>query len=291
MLNLAGRRGDAKEVRTRTGIGDSQYFFNLAGVTVANSDLAKLTVIVRTFERPKAIGRLLKSLRRYHPGLKTLVADDGVEATPSKHVETVRLPSEKGQAACLNALLARVRTPYFLVLSENAEIHHDSQLESLTNLVANDQLDIAGGNVVACRRRLWFFVSRQAQGKHGLLEIAGDRLKLLPGSRSQGNGFWWCDLLPAFFVARTDRVRAMGGWDPELRDDCQEEFFFRAHRHGIRVGLQPAATIWQWQEPATQPADDSHQRLLALGVAKMGLSEMTDLEGRVIRVPRLARAA
>ncbi len=267
------------------------FIFNLAGVTVAASDLSKLTAIVRTFERPRAIGRLLKSLRRYHPELKILVADDGVEATPCKLAETFRLPSEKGQAACLNALLARVRTPYFLVLNEQAEIHRESQLTSLLELVSNDQLDIAGGNLIACRHRLWFFVSRTSLSKHGLLEISGDRLALLPGTRSQGNGFWWCDLVPTYFVARTDRVRAMGGWDPELRDDCHEEFFFRAHRHGIRVGMQPEASIWQWQEAASQPVDDQHSRHLALGVAKMGLTEMTDLEGRVIRPPRLSRAA
>lgn len=258
---------------------------------MAASDLAKLTAIIRTFDRPRAVSRLLKSIRRYHPAMKILVADDGVEPTPYNNAEILRLPSEKGQAACLNALLARVRTPHFLVIDEQAELHKTSQLESLVDLVANDQLDIAGGNIVSCRKRLWFFVSRTPQSKHGLMEIAGDRLTLQPGSRSQGDGFWWCDLVPTFFVARTDRVRAMGGWDPELRDDCHEEFFFRAHRHGIRVGMQPEASIWQWHEAAKQPEGDSYQRHLTLSVAKMGLTEMTDLEGRTIRPPRLSRAA
>lgn len=267
------------------------FFFKFAGVTVAASDLAKLTAIVRTFDRPRAIGRLLKSIRRYHPTMKVLVADDGVEPTPYNDAEILRLPSEKGQAACLNALLARVRTPHFLVINEQAEMHKAVQLESLVDLVANNQLDVAGGNVVACRKRLWFFVSRTPQSKHGLMEIAGDRLTLLPGSRSQGSGFWWCDLVPSFYVARTDRVRAMGGWDPELRDDCHEEFFFRAHRHGIRVGIHPEASIWEWSEVTKQPTDVSHRRDLALSVAKMGLAEMTDLEGHTIRPPRLSRAA
>ena len=260
-------------------------------LNVATDDLAKLTAIIRTYQSPRAIGRLLKSLHRYYPALKILVADDGMEPTPCKFAERIRLPSDKGQAACLNAMLARVRTPYFLVLDEHAEIHRGSNLESLLELVASDQLDIAGGSVTTCRRRFWFFVKRASQSKHGLLEIAGDRLTVLPGSRSRGNGFWWCDLVPAFFVARTDRVRAMGGWDPELRDQCQEEFFFRAHRHGIRVGMQSDASIWQWQEAGSQPTNNSDQRLLGLAVAKMGLSALTDIEGRLIRPPRVARAA
>jgi hypothetical protein len=122
------------------------------------------------------------------------------------------------------------------------------------------------------------------------LEIAGDRLALIAGSRSQGEGFWWCDLVGNFFVARTDRVRAVGGWDPELRDDAREEFFLRAHRHGIRVGIQPASSIWLWQQKV-KTSDTPPHDLLGLAVAKMGLSQMTDLTGRVIRAPRIARAA
>jgi GT2 family glycosyltransferase len=232
----------------------------------------------------------VKSIRHFHPALKVLVADDGIEATTCKQADYFRLPSEKGQAAAFNALLARVRTPYFLVLDDRAELHRDSQLTSLVDLVASDRLDLAGGSITACEKKLWFFTKRKPVAQHGLLEIAGDRVALLAGSRSQGEGFWWCDIVGNFFVARTDRVRAMGGWDPELRDDAREEFFFRAHRHGIRIGFHPEAALWLWQEktkPAAAPAHDQ----LSLAVAKMGLTQLTDLSGRVIRAPRVARAA
>lgn len=257
---------------------------------MATPDLSKLTAIIRTFERPKALQRLVKSIRRFHPALKVLVADDGIEATSCKQADYFRLPSEKGQAAALNALLARVRTPYFLVLDDRAELHGGSQLTSLLELVASDRLDVAAGSLVGCEKKLWFFTKRKPVAQHGLLEIAGDRVALLAGSRSQGEGFWWCDLVGNFFVARTDRVRAMGGWDPELRDDAREEFFFRAHRHGIRVGIHPESSLWLWQEKAKASATPVHDHL-GLAVAKMGLTQMTDLSGRIIRAPRIARAA
>jgi hypothetical protein len=257
---------------------------------VATPDLSKLTAIIRTFERPRALHRLVKSIRRFHPVMKVLVADDGIEATTCKQADCFRLPSEKGHAAALNALLARVRTPYFLVLDDRAEVHRDSQLVDLLELVASDRLDVAGGSVTGCEKKLWFFTKRKPLAQHGLLEIAGDRVALLAGSRSQGDGFWWCDLVGNFFVARTDRVRAMGGWDPELRDDAREEFFFRAHRHGIRVGIQPESSIWLWQEKVKTTATPVHDHL-SLAVAKMGLVQMTDFSGRVIRAPKVARAA
>ena len=257
---------------------------------MATPDLSKLTAIIRTFDQPKALSRLVSSIRKFHPELKVLVADDGVEPTKCKQADYFRLPSEKGQAAAHNALLARVRTPYFLMLDNRAEIHRDSQLVTLLDLVASDRLDVAAGEIIGSAKKLWFFTKRKALPQHALLEIAGDRLGLIAGSRSQGDGFWWCDLVGNFFVARTDRVRAMGGWDPELRDDAREEFFFRAHRHGIRVGFQSAASIWLWQEK-TKATEEPQHDLLGLAVAKMGLSQMSDLTGRVIRPPRMARAA
>lgn len=257
---------------------------------MVTSDTSKLTAIIRTFDRPQALKRLVKSIRKFHPTMKVLVADDGIETTSCKQADCFRLPSEKGQAAAHNALLARVRTPYFLMLDDRAELHRDSQMPTLLELVTSDRLDIAAGSITACQTKLWFFTKRQPVAEHGLLEIAGDRLALIAGSRSQGDGFWWCDLVANYFVARTDRVRAMGGWDPELRDDAREEFFFRAHRHGIRVGIQPASSIWLWQEKAKASEDLVHDQL-GIAVAKMGLSQMTDLKGRVIRAPRMARAA
>ncbi len=262
-----------------------------AGLTVATSDLAKLTAIIRTSQRPKSIGRLLKSIRRHYPGLKTLVADDGTEPTPCKQTEYFRLPSQKGLASAYNALLARVRTPYFLVLDEQAEIHRETRLETLVELVASDRLDLAGGSLVASRRKWWFFTTRKPLALHGLLEIAGDRLTQLPGSRSQGEGFWWCDFVTNFFIARTDRIRSLGGWDPELHDEPLEEFFVRAQRRGIRVGIQSAASVWLWDEVIQEKGYEPQHDHLSLAVAKMGLEEMTNLDGRVIRAPRISRAA
>ena len=165
-----------------------------------------------------------------------------------------------------------------------------SQVLNLLDLVASDRLDIAAGSLIACQKRMWFFTQRRPQAEHCLLEIAGDRLSLLAGSRSQGDGFWWCDIVTNYFVARTDRVRAMGGWDPELRDDGREEFFVRAHRHGIRVGIEPSSSIWLWLDKVKLAEAPAHDHL-GLAVAKMGLSQMTDLQGRIIRAPRLSRAA
>jgi len=258
---------------------------------VATADLAKLTAIVRNFERPKALRRLVRSIRRHYPQLRILAADDSMEPRPLKGMELIQLPSDSGRSACQNALLARLRTPYFLLLENTAELCRGSKIEQLLQLVVDNKLDIAGGDVIRCQRKLMLFTKRQQRPEHGLCDIAGDRLTLRRGHRSRGEGYSWCDLLGNFYIARTNKVRTIGGWDPELRDDEQAEFFVRAQHHGLRVGHVPEVNIWHWHE-ASETRTPSHEHSeLGLAVAKMGLSRMTCFDGQVAKAPRRAVAA
>jgi hypothetical protein len=256
---------------------------------VSATDFSQLTAIISTANRPKSLRRVSQSLSRQFPELKILVADQSHEPRVPKQADQVKVPTGVGRAAACNALLSRVRTPYFLLLDEQAELTAESQIDRLLELVIDDKLDLAAGDFMGCNRKLWFFVTRRPQPGHGLLEFAGDRLTLLSGHRTIGDGYAWCDLVHNFYVARTSKVRNLGGWDPELENDEREEFFVRAHRQGLRVGLAPEVVASLWNEPAEAQATSADRKSLA--VAKMGLERMTDIDGRTIKAPRRAMAA
>jgi len=258
---------------------------------VASDDLAQLTAIIPTRGNPKPLGRLRRSLKRAYPKLQVLVADDGMDSPTQGDGRSIRLPAGVGRGAACNAMLARLRTPYFLLLDEQCEIGKETQLNQLLQLVATDKLDIASGDFVGCQKRLWFFVHQKPQPGHGILELAGDQLTLQSGYRSTGEGFFWCDMVHNFFVARTEKVRAMGGWDPELKNDEREEFFVRAHRQGLRVGIVPEVTARYWNEKRATQSVEPGPDLKSLAVAKMGLVRMTELDGQIVKAPRRARAA
>lgn len=258
---------------------------------VPTADLKKLTAIVRTWHRPSSLFRLVKSFRKFYPQLRLLVADDSQEPRPVKGIDCLQMPSDSGRAACLNALLARVRTPYFLLVDDLTELHRGSDVEQLLQVVVDDKLDLAAGDIIACRRRFYFFTRRQPEPQHGLCEISGSGLKLRRGTRTRSEGFSWCDFVGDFYVARTNKVRTIGGWDAELHDDEREEFFVRAQHHGLRVGLVPEVSAWQWQEKLDAEGSGDRADLKHLAVAKMGLERMVDLDGQAFKAPRRARAA
>ena len=258
-------------------------------VPAVSADLSQLTAIISTANRSKSLRRLVQSLRRQLPELRILVADHGREARVPKQADEVKVVSGIGRASACNSLLSRVRTPYFFLLNDRSELTAETQIEPLLQLVDDDKLDLAAGDFLDCQRKLWFFVKRKPRPGHGLLEFAGDQLTLRPGHRTIGDGYAWCDMVHDFFVARTAKVRNLGGWDPELENDEREEFFVRAHRQGLRVGLAPEVVASLWDDPAEIEATTADRKSLA--VAKMGLARMTYFDGRVVKAPRRAMAA
>ena len=243
-----------------------------------SADLTRLTAIVHTNGRQQSVTRLINSVAWLYPQVKVLVADDSRQPQSMAGAEPVKMPVDSGVSACRNALLARLRTPYFLLLEDNVELNRGSQVEKLLAAVAGGHCDIAAGDMMRCRRRFGLFTKREADPAHGTMEVTPEAVKVTAGSRPGFGGVQGCDVAHNFFVARTDKVRAMGGWDPQLLVDERLEFFVRARRFGVKVGVCPEAVAWRWPDGAAKSGRD----FSALAVAKMGVSRLVDADGRTI---------
>jgi hypothetical protein len=220
---------------------------------VPAADLSRLTAIVGSCSQPKHVERLVRSVRQHYPTIRLLVADDGSQPRLVEGADRVRVAADAGIAAGRNAALARVRTPMFLLLEESMELSRRSGVERLLAAIEQKQLDVAAGECVACRRRFGLFTSRRPDPGHATLEFANDSIQIRPGHRAGAGDFLRCDLTHDFFVARTDRVRALGGWDEHPAVDARVEFFVRAQRHSLRVGVHPGSIALRWDAPAGVP--------------------------------------
>ena len=255
------------------------------------ADLSQVTAVIKTFERPKCLDRLVRSLHRHYPQMPILVGDDSFNPRPRRDVDYVKLPSDMGLSAGRNALLARVRTPYFLLLDDDLEIRRTTSLEKLLTPVAEDRLDLAAGDYLNCKKKLGLFTRRRPQPYHGTFLVEKNRMKLVAGARADGDGFQWCDLVHNFFIARTSKIRAVGGWDADLMLDEHEEFFLRAQRFGVRVGFCADVVAWHWSVRSKAYNSYRFRDFKPLAVAKMGLTEMVDYNGNVYTASRLSQAA
>lgn len=180
----------------------------------------RVTVLVKTFERPATIARMVRSVRRLHPDVRILVADDSRTPCAPAGAELVALPFDSGVSAGRRAALALVRTELVAVMDDDFVLHRHSDLRRpLAALEIEPTIDILGGRVINLPR---------------YRSVDYRRAKIFPTARlplhplgSMLGGLPVYDKVPTFYVARTERLRLVD-WDPALTRVDHADFFTRA---------------------------------------------------------------
>jgi hypothetical protein len=215
---------------------------------------AAVTAIVKTFERPRSLDRLVRSIRRRYPNLRVIVGDDSLVAYPRRDVEYLRLPVDIGVAAGRNALLEMVRTPY------------------------------------ACKQKFAWRVERRRELYQGVIRREGDALRLIRGHAGSVGDAYQCDVTPHFFLARTDAIRQVGGWFAPLKAEDHHELLIRLKDAGLRVLHRPDVAAEHWQELPLAYAAYRARDYAPLVARRHGLRSIIDMDGREREFPELRAA-
>jgi hypothetical protein len=201
-------------------------FFELMGVRLIDNfhpldktDISDLTLIIKTFERPYAVSRLVKSIQRRYPQADIMVIDDSREPISIAGVTMLKLPYDTGISFGRNAALDRCETEFFLLLDDDFVFSHRQCLSSLCQYMrTNENIDIAGGRCIDLP--LWTVhnfhdlkLSEKAEPKIPLGTKVADRVVV--------------DRVQNYFIGRTEAVRKVK-WSPALKVLEHTEFFSRA---------------------------------------------------------------
>lgn len=225
-----------------------------------------ITVLIKTMIRPKSVIRLVKSITKYYPDIKILIADDGVPSSeeavmkhfPEENITYYNLPQDSGLSYGRNFLLELVETPYFLLCDDDFAIDKNLHLHELTNLLEEHQLDILGGYfrnykiVKSFKDRLIVMAQKVLRYELdtnyiGTIQTEKDVLTV-NYQRKQFPDFIETDLCHNFFLAKTASIKAMHGWDNELKLQEHTEFFLRAKQAGIKVGFTNKMSVKHFPE-------------------------------------------
>ena len=206
-------RFELTAVRIRDGLGRT--------ACAVNEYLSRrVTAIVKTFERPEELQRLLESLHRLFPAVSVIVADDSRNPRVHAGVRTVALPFNVGVSAGRQAALAEVRTEFTWVLDDDFVLYWRTRLgRVLAGLDEHPVLDIIGGPVVNLPLGM-----TQSGARSPIYPTKA--APILPLGSEVG-GFVVRDKVLNFFVGRTERLRLVG-WDPALKRLDHADFFTRA---------------------------------------------------------------
>ena len=108
-----------------------------------------VTALVKTFERPHILRRLVASMKRLYPALPIVVVDDSREPSSLAEVHTIPMPYDSGISAGRNEGLKHVRTPYVLVLDDDFVFYRHTRLGPALDVMGRQpEIDIMGGRVI-----------------------------------------------------------------------------------------------------------------------------------------------
>jgi GT2 family glycosyltransferase len=246
---------------------------------------SEITAIIKTFERPRSLDRLVRSIRRHYPQLRVIVGDDSVTAYPRTDVDYVRLPVDIGVAAGRNALLELVDTPYLLTLDDDIAFAEGTRVERLAQTLERHAAAVVSGDLIDCERAFPLRTRRRRQVYHGIIRREGDSLRLIPGHDSILGEAYQCDFTPQFFLARTAVIRQVGGWFAPLKMDHQQELFLRLKESGYRVLHRPDVWAEHWQESPLVYAAFRARDYAPLMASRHGLRRITDFAGNEREFP------
>jgi glycosyltransferase involved in cell wall biosynthesis len=180
----------------------------------------QLTALIKTFERPRILRRLVASIKRLYPALRIVVVDDSREPSRIVGVQTIAMPYDSGISAGRNEGLRHVTTPYVLVLDDDFIFYRQTRLiPALKLMEQHPQIDIVGGQLVDLP---FYRARRPPEG-----EIFPTAATPLAPLGSLIGGLRVVDKVPTFYIARTDRL-AVVPWDPQLKRIDHADFFTRA---------------------------------------------------------------
>jgi hypothetical protein len=189
---------------------------------VQESLLGEVTALVKTFERPQILRRLLASIGRLYPALAVIVVDDSRSPIRLEGVTTIVMPYDSGISAGRNEGLRHVATKYVLLLDDDVVFSRHTRLgPALARMERYPEIDIMGGQLIELP-----FMNARGSPEAADAIFTTDARPVVPLGSSVG-GLTVCAKVPNFFLARRDRLTLVP-WDPQLKQLEHSDFFTRA---------------------------------------------------------------
>ena len=232
----------------------------------------KVTLIIKTFERPQCINRLVYSVKMKYPNLRMIVVDDSRESRPISGVEHIRMPYDSGVSAGRNLALSKVDTPFVVTLDDDFVFNDKTNLENWLSVLEATNLDLVGGNVDG------------HPAYNASLHIEDNALVFKPEPVGTEGDFYLWNIVLQFWMGRTDKIKEIGGWDDDFKTVDHIIFFARSIGK-LKIGHCPDVRVGHMQiqdQKYYNHRNGRMQKYLRLLMEKLGVNRVVDVHGRTL---------
>ena len=210
-----------------------------------------LTIIIPAYVRDERQREQLTQLVDVLSRCCSVIVVDDASPTPVRLASTrvIRHESNEGPASARNTGLAHVDTPFVAFVDSDVTSCEDA-FPLLVATCAREGVGLVAPRVATTSEPSW--IARYEE-RFSPLDLGTEPGRVAPGTR--------ISYVPsAVWVARTDRVRSLGGFDQNLRVGEDVDFVWRLNRSGSSARYEPRAIVRH--EPRRSLRDFIRQRYL-----------------------------
>jgi len=220
--------------------------------------LHDVSILIKTLERPQQLINQLHSIQKYKFKGPIIIADDSkfpykseiLTLFPQLDITYINLPFDTGTAEGRNVMLEHTTTDFFVLCDDDFIFEPRTRIPVMRKLLVENNLDLLGGvfrqyNLKSKKDRLKFNISKwflklnilipatNIFEYHASFDVNGHicSMKKVPYK----DPFTLCDMTHNFFIARTEKVKSFGGWNPILKGGEHQNFFIRAKNKELKV--------------------------------------------------------
>ena len=201
------------------------------------------TFVIKTFERPKSLFTLLKSIEEFYPKVPIIIIDDSQKPIKKKwvsQIQYVHTEFDVGVSEGRNRALKLVKTKYFVLLDDDFEFTQQTKIETFKELLEKYNFDLIGGKLYNYG---WYDLRFE-----GFLTIYRKFLYIC--TYEDLNYIYDAvrvDFMLNFFLAKTDVIQK-NLWDSELKIGEHTSFFLDLKDNHVKVGYTPLVSINHWPD-------------------------------------------
>jgi GT2 family glycosyltransferase len=222
-----------------------------------------LTIVIKTFNRHKTLIRLLKSIYQHLGRINVIVLDDSTSRTSKIKIQrfinnksNIRLLNNYeniGLSRGRNILVRNVKTKYFLLCDDDYEFTESNGILSAMDIIQKHDLDLLGGllwdvfeinsvfallSLIRHPSYILKILGKNKTESRLLAKITIDKgVAVINQLKFENNEVQRVDWINNFFIAKTESVVRMGGWQPEdLYLGEHKVFFIRAKLSSLKIG-------------------------------------------------------
>ena len=216
-----------------------------------------VTFVTKTSKRPHFILRLAKSIRtNLGHDLPFVVYDDGPDdlSEETRH-ELAEYPLLKyivsnnkdlGIAEGRDLAILQVRTKYLFLLDDDMIVTPQTNLQKLVGVLDETDTSVVSASCTnGCTfdsfLQFGYFHEKSSKRRlgqfKGACSLANQTIPGFPGCVR-------CDITSNIFLARTDHVLDIGGWDPELKIVEHRDFFIGLKAAGLKLVVCNGVTLY-----------------------------------------------